>query len=182
MYRLPALNVETLTDEQRRVHDAIVGGPRGAIGGPFAPWLLSPELADRAQSLGAYCRFGTSLPPRLSELAILLTARHWTAQYEWYAHAPMALEGGLPEPVVEAIRQRRRPAGLQPDEQAVHDFCTEALAQGRVGDAAYGQAVASLGEKAVVELVGILGYYCLVSLTLNIFRIDPPDGSVPLAD
>jgi len=182
MYRLPALTVENLTAEQKRVYDAIVTGPRGAIGGPFAPWLLSPELADRAQSLGAFCRFGTSLPPRLSELAILVTARHWTAQFEWYAHAPMAREGGLADAAIDAIAERRRPENLQADEQAVYDFACESLATGRVGDDTYRRATEALGERAVVELVGILGYYCLVSLTLNIFRIEPPDGSVPLAD
>ncbi len=182
MPRLPPLPADAMTPDQKRVHDAIVSGPRGAIAGPFGPWLRSPELADRAQQLGAFCRFGSSLPPRLSELAILVTARHWTAQFEWWAHARMAREGGLAEPVIEAIRDRRRPEAMQADEAAVHDYCAAALGQGRVDDATYGRVVETLGEVAAVELVGIIGYYCLVSLTLNVFGVEVPDGSTPLAE
>lgn len=182
MSRLPPLTLDALTPEQRKVYDAIVSGPRGSIGGPFAPWLRSPELADRAQRLGEFCRFGTSLPKRLSELAILITARHWTAQFEWYAHAPMAREGGLAEEIIEAIRERRRPAAMAADEAAVYEFCTEAFRDTRVSDATYRRAIDTLGERAVVELVGILGYYCLVSLTLNVFEMQVPDGKPPLSE
>lgn len=182
MSRLPPLSPDALTPAQKQVYDAIVSGPRGAIAGPFAPWLRSPELADRAQQLGAFCRFGSSLPPRLSELAIIITARHWTAQFEWWAHARMAREGGLAEAVIEAVRDRRRPADMPADEAAVYDYCSAALGTGRVDDATYRTLVDVLGELAAVELVGIMGYYCMVSLTLNVFQIEVPDGSTPLPD
>ena len=179
MSRLGKLDPDNLTPEQRRIHDEIVSGPRGSIGGPFAPWLRSPTLADRAQKLGEFCRFNTSLPKRLSELAILVTARYWTAQFEWYAHEPMARDGGLAQPIIDAIRERLPPPGMKDDERAVYDFCMEAYALHRVTDATYARAVDVLGEQAVVELVGVIGYYCLVSLTLNVFQVGLPDGEKP---
>ena len=122
MARLPM--PETLSERQREVLDAISAGPRGGARGPFAALLRSPELCERAQLLGAFCRFGTSLGPRLSELAILVTAREWTAQYEWYAHARLAREAGLDGEIVEAIKARRRPEGMAADEAAVYDLST----------------------------------------------------------
>lgn len=179
MPRLGKIDPDKLAPEQRKIYDDIVSGPRGSIGGPFAPWLRSPTLADRAQKLGEFCRFNTSLPKRLSELAILVTARYWTAQFEWYAHAPMARDGGLAEPIIEAIRDRLPPPGMKDDENAVYDFCSEAFALHRVSDETYRRAVELLGEKAVVELVGVIGYYCLVSLTLNVFQVGLPSGEPP---
>ncbi len=181
MTRLAPLVPEKLSAEQKKVYDAILAGPRGGIGGPFAAWLRSPQLADRAQKLGEFCRFNTSLPKRLSELAILMTARHWTAQFEWYAHARMAREAGLDDAIIEAIRNRLRPASMQDDEAAIYDFCNEAYALHYVTDATYVRAITLFGEATVVELVGVIGYYCLVSLTLNIFKMPLPEGeSVPL--
>ncbi|MFC3228546.1 carboxymuconolactone decarboxylase family protein [Marinibaculum pumilum] len=181
MSRLPPLSPDRMTPPQKAVHDAIVSGPRGAVQGPFAAWLRSPEMADPAQRLGAFCRFGSTFPPRLSELAILLTARHWTAQFEWWAHARMARDGGLGDAVIDAIREGRRPAEMQEDEAAVHDFCASALRDGRVAEAPYRRVIALFGERGAVELVGIIGYYCMVSLTLNVFEVPVPDGSRPLA-
>lgn len=179
MSRLGKLDPDKLAPEQRKIYDDIVSGPRGSIGGPFAPWLQSPTLADRAQKLGEFCRYNTSLPKRLSELAILVTARYWKAQFEWYAHEKMARDGGLAQPIIDAIRERLPPPGMQDDEKAVYDFCSEAYALHYVNDETYARAVQLLGQKAVVELVGILGYYCLVSLTLNIFQVGLPDGEKP---
>jgi 4-carboxymuconolactone decarboxylase len=176
MSRLAPLEPARLTPEQKKVYDDILAGPRGGIGGPFAAWLRSPALADRAQKLGEFCRFNTSLPKRLSELAILMTARHWTAQFEWYAHARMAREAGLADAIIEAIRVRQRPAAMQDDEAAIYDFCNEAYALHYVTDDTYARAIALFGEPTVVELVGVIGYYCLVSLTLNVFRMPLPDG------
>ncbi len=168
-----------MSPEQKKVYDDIVSGPRGGIRGPFAAWLRSPQLADRAQKLGEYCRFNTSLPKRLSELAILMTARHWTAQFEWYAHARLAREAGLDDAIVEAIREHQRPARMADDEAAIYDFCNEAYALHYVTDATYARAIAQFGEASVVELVGVIGYYCLVSLTLNIFKMPLPEGEKP---
>ena len=174
MARLPM--PETLTERQQEVLDAIAAGPRGGARGPFAALLRSPELCERAQLLGAFCRFGTSLGPRLSEIAILVTAREWTAQYEWYAHARLAREAGVGEEVIGAIRARRRPEGMAADEAAVHDLATELYATKRVSDATYERAVSALGEKGVVETIGVMGYYCLVSIALNVSGVELPEG------
>ncbi len=174
MARLPM--PETLTERQQEVLDAITAGPRGGARGPFAALLRSPELCERAQLLGAFCRFGTSLGPRLSELAILVTAREWTAQYEWYAHARLAREAGLDEAVIEAIKARRRPEGMTVNEAAIYDLSTELYATRRVSDATYDRAVSALGEKGIVETIGIMGYYCLVSMVLNVSGVELPGG------
>src|ERR1700704_6615816 len=118
--RFKPLKPEEMTDEQRKVYQEIAGGPRGGVRGPFNPLLRSPELADRAQKMGEYIRFNTSLPPRLSELAILVTARYWSSQYEWHAHHPFALKGGLPAQVAADLAQGRKPAGMNDDEAAVY--------------------------------------------------------------
>lgn len=179
MARIEILSREEMNEEQGRIADEIAAGPRGAVRGPFQPWLRSPTLADRAQKLGAFCRFDTSLEARLSELAILVTARHWTAQYEWYAHAPIALEAGLAEAIIEAIRTRRTPEFSHPDEALVYRFASEYYASHRIDAATYAEAVQRFGEHGVVELVGIMGYYGLVAMTLNVFELDLPEGVSP---
>lgn len=170
--RLPELDPAKLTAEQRAVYDAIASGPRGKVQGPLAVWLHSPGLADNAQRLGAFCRYGTSLEPRLSELAILVTGRAWTAQFEWAVHKPIALKAGLSEAVVEAIRNRQTPPFENDDERIVHDFAQALHIHRSVPLALYDEAVVALGATRVVELVGILGYYTLISMTLNVFN--PP--------
>lgn len=182
MSRLPSLEPKDLTDEQRKVLDDIRAGPRGAttgIRGPFAGWLASPELADRAQHLGALLRFGTSVPARLKELGILYVARTWTAQFEWYAHKKFAIEGGLSLDVIDAIEARRRPDFANDDEAAVYNFCVELHETHTVSDACFEEAKKHLGEAGVSELVGVLGYYTLVSMTLNVFEIPMPEGEPP---
>ena len=180
MDRVPFLEPEDMTAAQRAVHDAIAAGPRGSSRyGPFNAWLQSPELADRAQRLGVLLRFGTSVPPRLKELAILCVARRWTAQFEWYAHKELALEAGLDPAVIDAVEARRRPAFANDDETAVYDFAQELLTRHDVSDPRYAAAEAALGRAGVVELVGVLGYYTLVSMTLNVFRAPLPDGIAP---
>lgn len=169
--RPPYIAPADLSQEQRRIHDDIMRGPRGRVEAPLAIWLHSPELAEKAQSLGAFCRFGTSLPPRLSELAILVTAVAWRAGYEWSVHAPIALRAGLSQDVVEAIREGREPGFPMEDEAVVYAFSTELLTQRRVTDETYGRAVAVLGTAPTVELVGILGYYGLISMTICAFEI-----------
>lgn len=172
--RLSAPDISSLTERQREIHDAIASGPRGGVRGPLAIWLHRPEFAANAQALGAYCRYGTSLAPKLSELAILVTARVWSSDYEWLVHKPIALAAGVPEDAVLAIRQRRTPIFDDPSLAAVHAFASELNRDKVVSEATYGAAVAALGEQGVVDLVGILGYYTLISMTINVFDIPPP--------
>lgn len=182
MPRLAPLDLAKLTPEQKKVADAIVAGPRGALRGPFEPWLRSPTLADRAQKLGEYCRFGNSLPNDLSELAICLIGRHFKAQYEFYAHAALAKKAGLSAEIVEAIRTRQTPPFTRDAERIVHDFVVEYLATNRVAKPNYERAIAAFGEQGVVDLVGVCGYYMLVSMTLNVFEMPlPPGEPEPLA-
>lgn len=177
MPRLGEIDPARLSDEQRRVAEQIQSGPRGGLAGPFWPWLRSPELADRAQKLGEFVRFETSLPPRLFELAVLVTAHHWKAQFEWHAHAALARKAGLDDDVIDAIHAGGRPRSAKADEAAVYEFATELYARRRVSDVTYAAAQAQIGERGVVELVGVLGYYALVSMTLNVFGIEVPPGA-----
>jgi len=179
--RLKPLDELELSARQYEVLEAIKTGPRGSVRGPFPAWIRSPELADRGQRLGEFVRFNTSFEPRLAELAIIICARHWTAQYEWYAHARMAYEGGLADAVIDAIANRERPAKMQDDEAAVYDFCTELHQTHNVSDASYARALDLFGEVGVVDLIGISGYYTMVSMTLNTFQVPLPEGEQGLA-
>jgi 4-carboxymuconolactone decarboxylase len=175
--RIPDWKPEDLTPEQRKVHDAIVAGPRGKVVGPLRVWLSSPELAERAQELGAFCRFGTSLPPRLSELAILVTGAFWKAGFEWHAHAPIAMMAGVPADAVEAIRLGKAPKFAREDEEVVYAFSRELWTKRRVSDSTYQRTALLLGTNTVVELVAILGYYGLISMTINTFEVPLPQGA-----
>jgi 4-carboxymuconolactone decarboxylase len=175
--RLPDIVVENLSPEQRRVYDAILSGPRGVVQGPLRVWLNSPDLADRAQALGAFCRFGTVLPPRLSELAIITTGAYWKAGFEWAVHAPIALKTGLDPQAVEAIRKGEQPTFAKPDEASVYAFASELLRHRRVSDETYRTAEKELGSRALVDLVGILGYYGLISMTIVAFQVPVPEGA-----
>ncbi|MCC5971315.1 MAG: carboxymuconolactone decarboxylase family protein [Pararhodobacter sp.] len=171
------LNETALSPEQRRIHDAILSGPRGVVEGPLRVWLQSPGLADTAQALGAFCRYGTSLPPRLSELAILTTGAFWRSGFEWAVHAPIAAQAGVSDAVIAAIRTGQPPVFEREDEAAVHAFSQMLHSQRHVDDATYARAVACLGVPGTVELVGILGYYTLISMTINAFAVPLPDGA-----
>jgi len=179
MTRLPMPAEDSLSEEQRRVRDSIASGPRAGVRGPFPALIRSPELADRVQKLGEFLRFNTSLPPRLSEMAIIITARSWTAQYEWFAHARLAAEGGLSQDVIDAIAANRRPEGMKRDEEALYEFCTELHKTNRVSDATYTHTVEVFGERGVVELIGLSGYYVLVAMALNVAQVGLPDGVEP---
>jgi 4-carboxymuconolactone decarboxylase len=177
MSRLPDLPREAMTDEQVRIHDEIVSGPRGRIQGPLKIWLNSPGLADVAQKLGAYIRFGSRLAPHLSELAIIVTGAHYKAEYEWYAHVRFAHDAGIPEAVTEAIRKGETPDLPDPEQRIVHKVAQELTRTQGLSDATYAEAANVLGVPALVDLIAIVGYYGLVSLTLNSFKIPTPDGS-----
>jgi len=177
--RLPPLTETDMTEAQRAVYRAIASGPRGAVSGPFHALLRSPELADRLQRVGAYVRFESSLPARLNELAILVTARYWGAQFEWHAHRQFAERAGLSPAIADAIAEGRRPAALQADEAAVYDFCKALHETKQVGDAAWRAALERFGERGVVDLIGACGYYAIVSMVLNATRHPLPEGVAP---
>ena len=176
--RFPDLSKEGMSDAQKRVYDAIAGGPRGSVRGPFAVLLRSPELADRVQKLGEHLRFHSTLPARLNEFAILINARFWGSKYEWYAHRPLALKGGLAESIADDVANGRRPAGMKDDEALVFDFCSVLHRQHFVDDALFTRAVSVLGEQGVVDLIGVSGYYTLVSMVLNVAEVPLPAGVV----
>jgi len=177
MPRLNPPELDSLSDHQRRIYDAIAAGPRGKVRGPLAIWLHRAGLAEHAQALGQYCRYDSSLPPRLSELAILTMAAWWQAGFEWWAHHPIALKAGLDADIAEKIRIGDEPVFTESDESVVYRFVRELLQTRRTPQALYQEAVELLGTDGVVDLVGITGYYTLISMTINVFDIDPPDGS-----
>jgi 4-carboxymuconolactone decarboxylase len=176
--RFKPLAYEQLTPQQKTMIDHLLAGDRGgSTEGPFNVFLRSPEMGDMAQQLGAQIRFHSSLPRRLNEMAILVSARFWGAQYEWYAHHRNATQAGLSEAIIDAIANGKRPAGMQPDEEAVYNFCHEMLNNRQVSDATYQAAVSKFGERGAVDLVGVMGYYSLVSMALNLDRYPLPEGA-----
>jgi len=174
MSRLPLLHPDDMTEDQREVHDRIASGPRGGVRGPLAIWLHRPELAERAQNLGRYCRYETSLSPRLSELAILTTARIWDAGYEWQAHLSPARAAGLSETVITALQDDLEPQFDHSDEELVYSFTRELNLTRTVSDDLFARAIAGLGKDATVDLVGVLGYYSLISMTIKAFDVRAP--------
>jgi 4-carboxymuconolactone decarboxylase len=183
--RLPKLAEDTLTADQRSLAESIKSGPRGQfkMSGPFAIYLHSPPFGELAQKLGGHLRFKTSVPPRLSEFAILCTAHYWKAQYEWAMHAPMAENQGVKPQTVREIQAGRTPKSAARDELAIYAFVKELYANRRVSTPTYNRAKKILGDAGVVELVGILGYYAMVSMTLNTFKAPLPEGmAVPFKE
>jgi 4-carboxymuconolactone decarboxylase len=177
--RFKKLAENELDAAQLKVYRDLMAGPRGGVRGPFNALLRSPVLVDRVQKLGEFLRFESSLPARLNEFAILITARHWNAQYEWFAHYPHALKGGLQPAVAAEVAQGKRPANMQEDEAIVYDFCTELHENKSVSDATYDAALKKFGERGVVDLIGVSGYYTLVSMVLNVDRQPLPAGTPP---
>src|SRR5580692_9238149 len=151
--RMPEMTLEKMTPAQRSIAEAIMTGPRGRMSGPFNAWLRDPALADRLQKVGEQVRFHSALPPRLNEFAILITARAWTSQYEWFAHYPLALKGGLDPQIAADLAAGRHPAGMKPDEAAVYQLCTELHRDKQVGDATYKTALGLFGEAGVLDLI-----------------------------
>jgi 4-carboxymuconolactone decarboxylase len=177
--RLAAIDEAQMNEAQRALLASLRAGPRGksmTARGPFAAFMHAPELGELAQRLGAHCRYRTRLPARLSEFAILCTARLWRAQYEWYAHAPMAADAGVKPKTIADLQAGREPKSAPKDERAVYAFVQELYKTKRVSDRTYKRLQSLLGDAATVELVGILGYYALISMTLNVFRMLPPES------
>ena len=177
--RLPPIPPDKLTDAQKQAIAEFKVHRGTEINGPFIPLLRSPEIMIRATAMGDYLRYKTALGPHLNEFAILITARHWTQNYEWSVHQPIAIKAGVSPEVAKAIADGRRPAGMSADEELVYDFCTEALRNQSVSDATYARAVARFGEAGTIDLVGVMGYYSFLGLVLNIARTPPDAPGLP---
>jgi 4-carboxymuconolactone decarboxylase len=176
--RLKLLSPGEMNENQKQTYDEAIAGKRGSAPAPMMAWLNSPEMARHATRLGEQLRFNTMFPPNLSEIAILVTARHWTAHYEWYAHRRLALKGGLDAKIIDAIRDRRTPSFDDPTAQMIYDVA-KSLHEGHgLAQPLYDAAIALLGERGVVEIIGLCGYYTMVSMTLNTFEFGLPDGEV----
>ena len=176
MVRIPA---EKLSEAQKNAIAEFKAARSVDISGPFVPLLRSPELMSRARAMSDYLRYKSALPPRLSEFVILMTARRWTQQYEWNAHQPLALQGGLGAHIVKAIADGRRPDGMADDEDAVYTLWDEVQRNQKVSDATYARAVAKVGEQGVIDLLGLTGYYTMLAMVMNTTRTPLPDGVKP---
>jgi 4-carboxymuconolactone decarboxylase len=192
--RFARLHVDQMTDEQKIYFNSLMAGPisgtgskgvvQGAtsLGAPFNVLLRSPVLAERMRKVGEYLRFESAIPKRLNEFAILITARTWTAQYEWYAHLRLALKEGLDPLIGEELAKGQRPSKMKPDEEAVYDFCHELHTHHGVSDAHYNAVLTLFGEQGVVDLMMVSGYYVMVAMALNVNRSPLPEGAIPIPE
>jgi 4-carboxymuconolactone decarboxylase len=176
MARFAPLTPDQWTPEQKKVAEAIIAGPRGAVGGPFPTWLRCPELAARLQELGEYIRFKRALPVKFVSIAILTTARHWKCQYEWDFHSKTAAKAGISQRTIDRILKNERPDDLSSDEMAVYEFCHALHRDRAVTDAQFAAAKAALGEAGLVELIGICGFYTMMAMALNVSEVPPTSG------
>ncbi len=172
--RMSQIPTSRLTKEQQAVAQAITAGPRKDVRGPFVPMIRSPGLTQHTQALGAYIRWGVKVPFRLAELAGLMAARDWSCQYEWTVHVPHALKGGLSQSTITAIAEGRRPDKMKNDEAIVYDFVNELLKNRSVSDATYARALKKFGEHSLVDLIGVVGYYAMIAMLMNVARTAPP--------
>ena len=180
--RMPPIPADKLTPAQKKAAELLAATPRGAAGagGPFVPLLRSPELMNRLQAVGEYLRFNNSVPQKLVEMAIIMTARQSTQQYEWNAHYPLALKAGLPQDTANAIAAGRRPDSLAADEELVYNFVAELLQNKSVSDPTYTRMLAKFGEQGVVDTAGLVGYYSTLAMIMNVARSPAqPDSTAP---
>ncbi|MEM9059084.1 MAG: carboxymuconolactone decarboxylase family protein [Pseudomonadota bacterium] len=166
-----------MTPEQQRVHDLIVSGPRGDLRGPFAAWLVNPDFAEVAQAVGEYCRFNTKLTKDLAEIAICVTGAHYRSEFEWWAHAGFARDAGVSDEILEAIRTGAQPEFDDPKHEMVYRTAIALNQRHGLTDEEFADAKRVLGEPGLVDVIGLCGYYALVSLTLNAYQMPTPDGS-----
>jgi 4-carboxymuconolactone decarboxylase len=176
---MPPIPADKLTDAQKKAIEEFKAARSVDISGPFVPLLRSPEVLSRARALSDYLRYRSVLPPRLSEFVILMTARQWTQNYEWNAHAPLALKGGLSADTIKAIAEGRRPAKMAEDEEILYTFCDELAKNHAVSDATYARAVGKFGEQGVIDTIGLTGYYTMIAMVLNTARTPLPPGAKP---
>src|SRR5262252_8556915 len=171
--RMPPIAAEHMTTDQKKAAEAFAAGRGYGVRGPFAVMLRSPEVMLRAKAMGDYLRFRNVLPKRVSEMVILLTAREWTQEFEWSHHYKYALEAGLSPAIIEAIADGRRPEAMADDEAAAYDFAGELQRRRSVCDATYARVLAAFGEPGVIDLIGIIGYYSLLAMVMNVARTKP---------
>ncbi|MSO83927.1 MAG: carboxymuconolactone decarboxylase family protein [Acidobacteria bacterium] len=176
--RMPPIPAEKMSEAQTKAAAEYMAA-RGPLTGPWLAILRSPDMLNRARALSDYLRFNSSLPPRLSEFVILITAREWAQPYEWNAHQTLALKGGLSPDIAKAVAEGRRPEQMADDEAAVYDFCTELHGNHSVSDATYARALSKFGERGVIDMTGLSGWYTLVSMVLNTVRTPLPAGATP---
>lgn len=184
--RFPIIPPDQMNAEQKKLFETIISGPRAqnygdAVShvlnrGPFNAWMRSPEFGMRLQAVGEHLRFKSSIPKHLNELAILITAREWTSQYEWYAHHALAMKAGLDPQIADAVAEGKRPESMKEDEAAIYEFCIQLHRGKKVDDANFKRVKDLFGEQGVIDLVGISGYYVAVSMTLNVAQVPVPDG------
>ena len=180
--RMPLIPPEKMTEDQRQAAAEIAAGPRGNVRGPFVAMMRSPGFMRPCQALGAYVRFGCPIDVRLREMAALMGARHYTQQYEWFVHVPHALKSGVDQSIIDAIRDGHRPGRMAPDEEIVYEFFSELFANKGVSDPTYAKALAQFGEAGIVDLVGVVGYYVMIGMIMNVARTGMPEGKpLPLA-
>ena len=182
MGRFPKIDPENMDERQKRVSDAIAGGPRGSVRGPFHALLYAPDVADLVQALGAHVRYAISIPWSLREIAILVTAKHWNAQYEWYAHEKEAQKAGTDQAIIDAIREGRRP-DFSPDQSAeadIYAFATELYENRSISDAPFDKISNAHGKEGAIELVALMGHYNVIAMTLNVAEVEVPSGDRPL--
>lgn len=177
--RFPKLTSEEMTPAQREVAAEITAGPRGEVRGPFIAWIHHPELARRLQALGEQLRWKSTLPPQLIELAVLICARRWACQHEWFMHEKLAREAKLDPGIIDSLSRNERPKNLSADQASVHDFCKDLHASGRAGDAAFEAVRARFGLEGALELVALSGYYSLMAMVLNTAGMPLPGGAQP---
>ena len=189
--RFPIIPPDQMNAEQKKLFETIISGPRAQNyggdaanhvlkRGPFNAWMRSPEFGLKIQAVGEQIRFKSSIPKHLNEFAILITAREWTSQYEWYAHHALAMKAGLDPKIAEDLAAGKRPSNMKDDEAAVYDFCTQLHRSKKVDDATFKRAKALFGEQGVIDLIGVSGYYTAVSMTLNVAEVPVPGGTLPL--
>ena len=182
LVRMPPLEPAAMNDAQRAAAAALAAGPRGGVKGPFIALLRSPELMQRLGDVGEYLRFRSALEKRISEFLMLIISRHWTQQFEWAVHVPLARDAGLQAETVASLAAGRRPAAMAPDEAIAYDFSVELLTTKGVSDATYSAVLAQFGERGVIDILGVLGYFTTVSMVLNVAHTPPADSRVdPLA-
>jgi 4-carboxymuconolactone decarboxylase len=178
--RLPAISPDKMTAEQKKAVEEFVAARNAPISGPFNVMLRSPEVMTRARAMGDFLRYKSSLPPRLSEFVILMTARQWTQQYEWNTHYDIAIKAGVKVEVAKAIAEGRRPEGLTEDEQILYDFCSELQHNRSITDATYARMLSKFGETGIIDTAGIVGYYSFLAIMLNTARTPPDPSSAPV--
>ncbi len=171
--RMPPLAMETMDEAQRTAAQELINGPRGAIFGPFIPLLRSPDLMSRLQKVGEYIRFNSALETRVNEFVMLIVSRQWTQQFEWCMHYPLALKAGVKQDTLDALAEGRRPGSMAEDEAIAYDLCDELARTHGVSDATYQQAIEKFGERGVIDMVGLVGYFSTISMIMNVARTPP---------